>query len=310
MELKTKYKIMRVIAMGTSMIIAIQILTRLITGSSICLNAGCEVAESLTTISPLYLNILGFIFFQAIFWLLLNPKPKSLFGVDVIGMILTSGVVFDAVLIAYQIFVARIFCSYCLFIFILMIVLTMLYGLRQMAMGVAILAAVGLSFSILTFFPSGAKSKTYSLKEASYGVKSCSSPTKEIYLIFSSDCPHCQNVIETLENCNSCDLYLNPIDNITALNISGLELNPQFSPEINRLILKVMAINSVPVLVVKDAESYRFIKGESTIINFIRRACFTHDAVLYFDESPVSTDKKITVFSQTDEECSVEIDCE
>jgi glutaredoxin len=179
-----------------------------------------------------------------------------------------------------------------------------------MAVGIAVLTAVSVSFSILTFFPIGAKSKTYSLKNASFGVKSCSSPTKEIYLIFSSDCPHCQKVIETLNNCNSCDLYLNPIDTIESLNFPGLELNQQFAPEINRLILKVLEIDSVPVLVVKDTESYRFIKGESTIINFIRRACFTHDEVLYFDESPVSTDQEITVFTEKDEECALVLDCE
>ena len=191
-----------------------------------------------------------------------------------------------------------------------MMLLTLLNRLRQLALGLPVLSAVGLSFSILTFFPMGAKSKTVSLKTASYGVKSCSSPTKEIYLIFSSDCPHCQKVIETLNNCNSCDLYLNPIETVKSLNLSGLELNQQFSPEINRMILKVLAIDSVPVLVVKDAESYRFIRGEETIINFIRRACFTHEEVLYFDESPFSSDSEITVFTDTDEECSLAIDCD
>jgi uncharacterized membrane protein len=310
MELKTKYKIMRGIAVGASTVITLQILILLITGSSVCLNAGCEVIDRLATISPLYLNIAGLIFFQVIFWLLFNLKPKTIFDIDLIGLILVAGLVFDAGLMAYQIFVARTFCSYCLIIFAFIIVLNIFYGQRQMAVGIAVLTAVSVSFSILTFFPIGAKSKTYSLKNASFGVKSCSSPTKEIYLIFSSDCPHCQKVIETLNNCNSCDLYLNPIDTIESLNFPGLELNQQFAPEINRLILKVLEIDSVPVLVVKDTESYRFIKGESTIINFIRRACFTHDEVLYFDESPLSTDQEITVFTEKDEECALVLDCE
>lgn len=310
MTQKTKFKIMRWAALGAATMIALQIAIQLITGSSLCLNAGCEIVEHLTTISPLYLNILGLIYFFLLFWLLFNLKPKFWFDIDLIGLMLVSGLVFDAALMAYQIFVARTFCGYCLIIFALMIILTLLYGLRQMAVGVAILAAVGLSFSILTFFPMGAKSKTYSLKTAAYGVKSCSSPTKEIYLIFSSDCPHCQKVIETLNNCNSCDLYLNPIDTVKSLHLSGLELNHQFSPEINRLILKVLAIDSVPVLVVKDAESYRFIRGEETIINFIRRACFTHEAVLYFDEAPVSSDNEIMVFTDNNEECSLAIDCD
>ena len=301
---------MRLIALGTGTMIAAQIAIQLITGSSLCLNAGCKIVENLTTISPLHLNILGLIYFLVLFWLLFNLKPTFWFDIDVIGLVLVSGLVFDAALMAYQIFIARTFCSYCLIIFALMVILTLLYGLRQMAMGIAILVAVGLSFSVLTFFPMGAKSKTYSLKTASYGVKSCSSPTKEIYLLFSSDCPHCQKVIETLNNCNSCDLYLNPIDTVKSLPLSGLELNQEFSPEMNRLILKVLAIDSVPVLVVKDAESYRFIKGEETIINFIRRACFTHEEVLYFDEAPASNDNEIMVFTDNNEECSLAIDCD
>lgn len=310
MELKTKFKIMRFVAFGASALVALQILIRLITGSGVCLNAGCKVVESLTVISPLYLNILGFIFFQVVFWQLFNLKSKSLYDIDLIGLVLVAGLIFDTALIAYQIFVVQIFCGYCLIIFAFVIILNTLYGIRQMAIGVAILAALSLSFAILTSFPIGAKSNTYSLKNASYGVKSCSSPTKEIYLIFSSDCSHCQKVIETLNNCNSCDLYLNPIDTIKTVNISGVELNQQFAPEINRLILKVLEIDSVPVLVVKDAESYRFIRGENTIVNFIRRACFTHDEVLYFNEAPVSTDQDITVVTDKDEECSLAIDCD
>ena len=307
---KTKYKIIRWVAFGASVIIALQILIYIITGAGVCLNDGCEVVESFATISPFYLNIAGLIFFQLVFWLSFNLKPKNLFDIDVIGLVLLAGLVFDSALVAYQVFVAHTICAYCLMVFAFMILLNMLYGLRQLAVGVAVLSAVALSFSILTFFPISAKSKTYSLKNASYGVKSCSSPSKQVFLIFSSDCPHCQKVIETLNNCNSCDLYLNPIDTITSLDLSGLELNPHFAPEINRLILKVLEIKSVPVLVVKDAESYRFIKGENTIINFIRRACFTHDEVLYLEESPISSDQEITVYTEKDEECSLVVDCE
>jgi hypothetical protein len=42
----------------------------------------------------------------------------------------------------------------------------------------------------------------------------------------------------------------------------------------------------------------------------MRRACFTHDEVLYFDKSPAAADKEITVLTEKYEECSVEIDSE
>ena len=301
---------MRIVALGASVITAFQAVINLLTGSSICPNAGCKVVESLTSIPPLYLNSLGFIFFQVVFWLLGNLKSKPGNGRYWVGPVLLCGLAFESALLGYQLFVAHSLCSYCLLILFFVIILNILYGARQMAVGAAILSAVVISFSIMALLPASAGSQKYSLKDASYGLKSCASPTKEIYLIFSSDCPHCQQVIESLNNCNSCDLYLNPIDNISSLNIVGLELNKGFSPGVNRLILEIFGIDSVPVLVVKDEESYRFIRGENQILNFIRRACFTHDEVLYFDKSPAAADKEITVLTEEDEECSVEIDCE
>ena len=310
MEPKKEYKMMRIIALGASVITAFQAVINLITGSSICPNAGCKVVESLTSISPLYLNILGCIFFQVVFWLLGKLKSKPGNGRYLVGLVLLCGLAFESALLGYQLFVAHSLCSYCLLILFFVIILNILYGARQMAVGVAVSAAVVISFSIVALFPASAGSQKYSLKNASYGLKSCASPTKEIYLIFSSDCPHCQQVVESLNNCDSCDLYLNPIDNISSLNIVGLEKNKSFSPGVNRLILEIFGIDSVPVLVVKDEESYRFVRGENRILNFIRRACFTHDEVLYFDKSPAAADKEITVLTEEDEECSVAIDCE
>jgi uncharacterized membrane protein len=301
---------MRIVALGASVITAFQAVINLLTGSSICPNAGCKVVESLTSIPPLYLNSLGFIFFQVVFWLLGNLKSKPGNGRYWVGPVLLCGLAFESALLGYQLFVAHSLCSYCLLILFFVIILNILYGARQMAVGAAILSAVVISFSIMALLPASAGSQKYSLKDASYGLKSCASPTKEIYLIFSSDCPHCQQVIESLNNCNSCDLYLNPIDNISSLNIVGLEKNKSFSPGVNRLILEIFGIDSVPVLVVKDDESYRFVRGENRILNFIRRACFTHDEVLYFDKSPAAADKEITVLTEEDEECSVEIDCQ
>jgi uncharacterized membrane protein len=308
-EFSRNYKIMRITALSASILIAIQVIASLLSGSILCPNSGCEVVETLTTISPQLLNVWGFIFFQIVFWLLHFRKTKSLNQIDLLGLLLIAGLAFETALLAYQIFIAHALCSYCLVIFAFVIVLNLLYGKRQTAAGIAVSSAILISFSVLTFFPTGAQSQMYSLKEAAYGVKSCSSPTKEVYLIFSSDCPHCQKVIQTLNNCNSCDLYLNPIDNIGSLNMDELERIPSFSPEINRLVLSVLGIDSVPVLVVKTAGSYRFMRGESQIINFIERACFTHDNVLYLDDSLYSEDKEITGFTEQEEECSVEIDC-
>ena len=158
--------------------------------------------------------------------------------------------------------------------------------------------------------PTGVLSQTEPLKAASYGVKSCSTPTKEIFLIFSSNCPYCENVLQTLSNCNSCDLYLNPINQIDSLEYMELDLNPEFSPEINRLVLGVLGIDTVPVLVAKSAEGFRFIKGEKKILNYVSHACFTNADVLYYEDSIPTGDEGITVISDQEGECSVAIDCD
>jgi hypothetical protein len=301
---------MQIIAIIASFITALQAVIGLIYGSIICPNSGCQVVEGLTAISPLYLNFLGLLFFQGVFWGLRFQKNKSTQSVDLLGIFLIAGLVFDSILLAYQIFVVQTFCGYCLLIFVLVLTLNLFYGKRQMVAGIAILGMTLFSFSALTFIPTGVLSQSEPLKTASYGLKSCSTPTKEIYLIFSSDCPYCENVLQTLSNCNSCDLYLNPIDNIDSLENMKLDLNPDFSPEINRLVLGVLGINSVPVLVVKSAEGYRFIKGEKKIVNYVSHACFTEADVLYYEDSIQAGDRGITVITDQEGECSVAIDCE
>jgi len=301
---------MQLIALIASIITAIQAGMGLIYGSTICPNEGCKVVEGLTTISPLYLNFMGLVFFQGVFWGLRYQKNNSKQPVDLLAIFLIAGILFDSVLLAYQLFVARAFCAYCLLIFAIVLTLNLLYGKRQTAAGIAVAAVTILSFSVLTFIPTGGLSHTEPLKNAAYGVKSCSAPTKEIYLIFSANCPYCENVLQTLSNCNSCDLYLNPIDDIKSIRNIELEPNSEFSPDINRLILSVLGIDTVPVLVVKNDDGYRFIKGESKIVNYVQHACFTDADVLYLNDGISTDDQGLTVITDQEGECSVAIDCE
>ena len=302
--------IMRLLALIAGLLAAAQAASILISGSILCLNEGCRVVENLTLVPPLYLNIIGFVFFQIIFWLSRNASRIPDRQSDVLGLLLISGLTFSSALLAYQLFFVHAFCAYCLLIFGFVFTMNICYGRKQLIGGSVILIVIIFSFSILNFMPTDVFSKFYSLKNAAYGRKSCAAPSKEIYLIFSSDCSHCMNVIKELTNCNSCELYLNPIDDIVSLKAEGVTLNPDYSPALNRLILKVLEIDTVPVLVSKSQEGYRFIKGEKKIINYVRHACFTQDDVLYLDDSRVSGEDEISVIREDAGECTVEIDCE
>ena len=300
---------MQILALIASIGIAVQIIFELLFGSSICPTQGCKIVESLTLIQPLWINLLGLIFFQSVFWSVKVLKDKTVYSIDPVGVLLLSGFIFDGVLLAYQILVVKTFCLYCLCVFTFVLVLNVMYGRRQSARALTALGVILVSFSILSFGPGIAHSDRFSLKAAAWGVRSCSSPTKEVYLIFSSNCPHCKNVIQSLDQCNSCDLYLNPIDPIETLNLDGIERIDTFAPQINRHMLELLDIDAIPVLVSKGPDSYDIIRGENNILNYLSSACFTDEDVLYLDSSMDSKEAGITVFSQEAGECSVTIDC-
>ena len=119
---------MRIIALIASIGVALQTVITLYSGSSICPTQGCKIVESLTLVQPLWLNLLGLLFFQAVFWSLKMLKGETFFNLDPVGLILLGGFIFDAVLLAYQVFVARTVCLYCLTVFAFVLVLNVMYG--------------------------------------------------------------------------------------------------------------------------------------------------------------------------------------
>jgi hypothetical protein len=117
-------------------------------------------------------------------------------------------------------------------------------------------------------------------------------------------------VIDILSECNSCYLYLNPIDEMVNLSLAGLETNPGFSPQVNRFVLNSLGIDAVPVLLARDADGYRVIRGEERILAFVRQSCFTQNQVLYYDGMSRLPDQEISVITEDGSECSVAIDCQ
>ncbi len=300
---------MQLLTLSASLVIVVQIIYSLVNGTAICPNEGCELVERLTAVSPLYFNILGLLYFQFVYWSLRLFKNKFSGGFDFLGLLLLAGFAVEGVLLAYQLFVAHVICSYCILIFVFVIILNLVYGRKQLISGVIIVIAILFSFSILTFLPARISSQFYSLENGSYGVKSCTAPSKEIFLIFSSDCSHCINVINALDKCNSCNFYLNPVEKIDTLKVNGLELKASYLPEVNRLILAILGIKEVPVLIVKNTGGFSLIKGENKILNYVRQACFDPQPVLYQDQSPQTGGEEMTVLPEESDECSLDINC-
>ncbi len=129
-------------------------------------------------------------------------------------------------------------------------------------------------FSLLSFDTAKNPLRGLTLDDGTYAVRRCSDPVKQLYLIFSEDCHHCYKVIEALEGCTRCEFHFNPIKEISAGLLPGLSPNEKFLPEINTATLKILGIDTVPVLIAKDHDGLTFIEGERNIINYIQNTCF------------------------------------
>lgn len=254
-------------------IISAQALTIIVKEEAFCVNEGCKIVETLTLIPSFYFNLLGVGYFFAVLCTALITKSRS--GIEpVLGILLISGLTAAGVLLGYQIFVANVFCSYCLLVFILIVSLNMLMGFRQVTLGLTIIVIQLFIFSLLRFEAPKEQFRGLTLDNGTYAVKRCSSPVKQLYLIFSKDCPHCYKVIESLEGCTRCEFHFNPIKKIGADILPGLRPNKQYLPQINTDALKILGIDTVPVLIARDHDGFTFIKGERNIIRYIQNICF------------------------------------
>ncbi len=301
-------RIKQFIALAASAITGLQTLLILTGRSTLCLSEGCHIVEKLTVVSPLYLNLGGLIYFLAVFWALRSKPDRAAGRLDWSALLLLAGMAADSVLLSYQIFVARTVCIYCLFIFTIVLTLNLLHGFRQSVGALAVSSAVLVSFLVLFFLPTGITPRNFALDQGVYAVRTCSQPTKQIYLIFSDDCRHCQNVLQALENCSSCDLFLNPVDRIETPPMAGIELRAAYSPEVNRILLAQFGIEQVPVLIARNGDGLDFVRGEKRIIDYVQQSCFTQNPLLYLDKQ-VSENKNLNVFTQEQGECSVQLDC-
>jgi len=302
-------KFISAIAFIASVLIAIQILVILFRGEAACLNQGCKIVENLTAIPPVYFNLVGFFYFQAVCWLFFWARRNGGLIPDLSRLVLLVGFAVESVLLAYQIHVAEALCSYCLLLLSIVLLLNALAGWKQLVTGISLLAGILMISSLLSYGPTALLSKGQTINSGSYGTRTCATPRKELYLFFSADCPHCKNVIAALEGCSSCDFHFNPIERLDTLELKGVKRTASYDPELNKLLLKLLGIESIPVLLEKNQSGFSLIKGEKQIINYIQQACYQADPLLYLDRQGQSSQDGIPVFSN-DGECSVNVECD
>lgn len=302
-------RVMRIIAFLACALTAFQIAAALYQGEILCLNEGCKIVEQLTNVPPIFFNLAGFLYFLTLTFLSRREPGWSPFDIKWLQVFLLAGLVMEGVLVGYQVFVVKQICSYCFFIFLTIVVLNLLCGRRQLFLGIVLFLAVFSAFPMLNFGPALLALRNETIDSGSFAIKRCETPLKQAYFFFSSDCPHCQNVLEALKSCNSCEFSFNPVDRIESLGMPDLVYKADYDPMLNRLILSLLDIQTIPVLLVRNPDGFNIIKGESSIIGFISQACFRKETVRYFDYSKNNKQDGISVFTEQEGECSIQLDC-
>jgi hypothetical protein len=260
-----------IISFLASVLAAVQAVLIYSGARALCLNDGCEIVDSMTTVSPLYFNIAGLLFFQTLFWLFLRGRYGSEYWHKLARLLLLAGLVAEAVLVFFQYSIAGIFCSYCLIIFAVIVLLNLCCGLRQAVRGAVLFTAVLAACFSLQFTPPARSGGT--LDEGSIAMVSGDRDGIRLYLFFSASCGHCEKVIEAIGADNSCVVRFNPVERIENFHLSEAVLFPEYDPRINLALLGSLAIKEVPVLIAMAPDQSLVLSGEVRILEYLGKTC-------------------------------------
>lgn len=299
-----------IIALLASFLTALQAFAIYINGQTLCFSSGCAIVDSLTTVSPLYFNLAGFLFFQILFWCLLWGRDGSEHWHKLARLLLLAGLCGEAVLLFFQYTIATVFCSYCLVICSFIVLLNILSGPRQIFRGIVLFSAVMIACFSLQFREAGGSGE--SLDEGSMAMVAGDKKEAKLYLFFSSTCAYCEKVIESLREENLCTVRFNPIERIETFTFPGVEYAAEYHPQININFMKSLSMNEIPVLVAMKEQTTLVLKGEQQIRQYLDDNCRENEAV---DFSGTSSTKP-SVYGilpemepQGDDACQVGADC-
>ena len=304
--------IQAIISFLASVLTAAQVVLQLRGAKGLCFNNGCEIIESMTNVSPLVFNVAGFLFFQTLFWLFLSGRNGSEYWHKVARLLLLAGLAAEAVLVFFQHSIATVFCSYCLVIFAVIILLNLCCGLRQLVRGMVIFIAV-LAACLSLQFGTPSTGRGTSLDSGSLAMVNGKRDGVSLYLFFSASCSHCEKVIEAIDANNICTVRFNPIEKIEKFAIADMVRFADYDPQVNRTLLQSLSINEVPVLMVKAEDETQILKGEKRIMEYLQKTCRQSRGVDYSGTSN-SPAPKYTFFPEAqktgENACPVNTDCD
>ncbi len=268
-------KLSLVVALGGSLLTLIQIILLESGLDGICFNAGCEIVDNQTTIPPVFFNFFGLVFFQAVFWCVWAGRRSKELQLYV-RILLLAGLSAEGVLVSFQYVVVETFCTYCLIVCSLVILLNLLHGLHHVVTSAAIFVAVVIAFSTLQFNATTSGSSDAGIKglgKGSYAVLPGEENKPKLALFFSSTCPHCERVIKSLQQGTICTVSFNPVSKVTKFPLTKLVTNDHYDVDVNRTFMMSLGQNSIPVLLVEQQRHIQLISGGKAIMNYLDESC-------------------------------------
>lgn len=292
----------RIFALLASLLVLAQMIYTILHKEAFCLDEGCKVVESLSKVSPMVFNLTGFFFFLLIFWGLGRVRRRPYRVPPLISVLLLAALASEAVLVAFQLQIVQTLCLYCLCVFACVVVLNLLLGIRQTMQGLVLFLAVFLSFSSLNYSTAASSNPKLNFTDGSFAVRMGSNQEEEHYLFLSSTCTHCKEVSDHLEIMLTPTVFFNPIDEMKALNLAGVEQRANWSPGVNQEVLRVLGIDTVPVLISmsKKGQEMTISRGGKAILSRLGQ-----QSVTAAPENSGQSDQ-----NQNTDSCSVGSDCD
>ena len=268
-------KIFLVVAFGGSLLTLVQIVLLESGLDGICFSGGCEIVDNRTKVSPVIFNFFGFVFFQVTFWgSWVGRKNKEM--QFYVSMLLLAALAAEGALVSFQYFIVETFCTYCLIILSLVVLLNVLNGLHHALTGIAIFVATLIAFSSLQFEAAtdiSAPNGINDLNKGAYAVLPGDKNKPKLSLFFSSTCPHCEKVIESLEQGATCEVNFNPVSTVSKFPLTTLSTNEDYDIGVNRAFMTSLGQKSIPVLLVEQKRHMQVLSGGNAIMDYLDESC-------------------------------------
>ena len=268
-------KIFLVVAFGGSILTLVQIVLLESGLDGICFSGGCEIVDNRTKVSPVIFNFFGFVFFQVTFWgSWVGRKNKEM--QFYVSMLLLAALAAEGALVSFQYFIVETFCTYCLIILSLVVLLNVLNGLHHALTGAAIFVATLIAFSSLQFEAAtdiSAPNGINALNKGAYAVLPGDKNKPKLSLFFSSTCPHCEKVIESLEQGATCEVNFNPVSTVSKFPLTTLSTNEDYDIGVNRAFMTSLGQKSIPVLLVEQKRHMQVLSGGNAIMDYLDESC-------------------------------------